>query len=133
MTPQKLKLLSDHPNNIGPTSDNMETKTKHDCNHTADFNRLYRWQEDHDKAEAVKNEQLKEGQEILKDIQETVNRLDKNQVATEVQNGYQDKQIEGINQKERESIRNKWVIIGLVVGSFVGPILIRVIEFYTPL
>ena len=69
----------------------------------------------------------------LKEIKDIVIRLDKQQYATKVQNGYQDKQIEGIQVNEREKIRNKWVIIGLVVGSFIGPIVVKIIELYTPL
>lgn len=69
----------------------------------------------------------------LKEIKGIVENLDKKQALTEQLNGFQDEKIDGINIKEREDIRNKWVTIGIIVGAFIGPIVVKVIEYLTPL
>ena len=69
----------------------------------------------------------------LDEILDVVNGLDKQQALTDQHNGFQDEQIRGINVAEREKIRNKWVIIGIVAGAIAGPIIIKIIEYFTPL
>ena len=52
----------------------------------------------------------------------------------EQKNSFQDQCIAEIKRSNIEKIRNKWVVIGIIVGALVGllgPILIRLIEYFT--
>lgn len=123
-----LEWLQDHEERI------CILEEGHDCKQEERLDQMEEKQEK-DKEELVKrDESIKEAfdnnTEKLDEILEVVNGLDKQQALTNQHNGFQDKQIDGINEKEKESIRNRWVIIGLIAGAFVGPILIKLIEYY---
>jgi uncharacterized protein YcaQ len=153
MTPDQYKsVLSDTTPRLKGTNNTMTMeqlyqKGNHKCSHEKDWERIDQIEDrvcDLERDRKTEREELEKRDKTLKEafdnnttelkeIKDIVIRLDKQQAETKVQNGYQDKQIEGIQVNEREKIRNKWVIIGLVVGSFIGPIVVKIIELYTPL
>lgn len=123
--------------------DNQTGKEWHKCNHEKDWERIDKIEdrvcdlerdrkterEELEKRDKTLKEAFDNNTNELKEIKEIVTKLDKQQYATKVQNGYQDEKIQGIQEEEKKKIQAKAQNRGILYGAILTFILILIADY----